>query len=141
MYTYKATDLIKEFEGLRLKSYRCPAGKLTIGYGHTGSDVKENMTITKKQADMLLKKDLQILAEMVDSLLKYDVNQNQFDAILSFVYNVGIGNFMKSKMLKYINQGKIKEAADEFLKWNKSNGVVLKGLVRRREAERALFLS
>jgi lysozyme len=133
-------DLIKKFEGLSLKAYLCPAKVWTIGYGHT-KGVKAGDTITQAQADKMLADEVSAFAFSVFPLIKVPVNQNQFDALVSFAYNVGTGALGKSTLLRRLNEKQYSVAADEFLKWNKAGGVVLKGLVRRREAERLLFLS
>lgn len=132
--------LIKNFEGLRLKSYRCPANILTCGYGHTGSDVKENMVITQEQADKWLKQDLIKFENGVKSCVKVSLNENQFSALVSFAYNCGIGALQQSTLLKKLNAKDYIGASNEFLKWNKAGGKVLAGLTRRRNAERDLFL-
>lgn len=137
-------DLIKEFEGLKLETYVCSGGKNTIGYGTTkinGVNVKKGMTISVEQAEEFLKKDLEVFENAVKSAVKLPINQNQFDALVSFTYNLGGGNLNRSTLLRKLNAGDIQGAADEFLKWNKAGGKVLKGLERRRRAERKLFLS
>lgn len=125
-------DLIKSFEGCKLKSYLCPSNVLTIGYGHT-SGVYEGMSITQKQADEFLKADIEKYEKYVNNtgLL---LNQNQFDALVSFTYNCGNGNL---KLL--IKNRTLPQIGDALLLYNKSNGKVLNGLVRRRNAERELF--
>ena len=133
-------DLIKSFEGCSLKAYRCPANVLTIGYGHTGG-VKEEQVITQQEAERLLRVDLGSYEAAVNKYVKTVINQNQFDALVSFAYNCGCGALQKSTLLKYLNQGMYKEAADQFDLWNKGGGQVLKGLVRRRAAEKELFLT
>ena len=130
----KGIDLIKSFEGCKLKEYRCPAGVLTIGYGHTG-DVKEGQVITQAQADSLLVKDLQRFVDGVNKLLKVEVTQCQFDALESFSYNCGLGSLQKSTLLKCVNAKWWTNASKEFLKWNKAGSKVLAGLTRRRIAE------
>lgn len=132
-------ELLKKFEGCELSSYRCIAGVWTIGYGHTGLDVVENMTITQEQADALLRKDIAKFENSVNSLVKVDINQNQFDALVSFTYNCGAGALKSSTLLKKINAKDFKQAALEFLKWDKCNGKSLAGLTRRRIAEKELF--
>ena len=136
-------NLIKSFEGLRLKAYKVSESEkyYTIGYGHYGADVKPGMTITKKQADELLKKDVDKFVDGVNKLLKVNVNQNQFDALVSFAYNVGLGALKASTLLKLVNKGAFKEASKEFDLWVRSGGKVLAGLVRRREKEKELFLT
>jgi len=141
----KGIELIKKYEGLRLDAYRCPAGKLTIGYGHTGDDVKPGMTINKEMAELLLKQDLTVFEKAINELVKIKLTQNQFDALLSLVYNIGIGNFKKSTLLKLLNENKILEAGEEFMKWTKARqpgGLKeLPGLVKRRAEEKTLFLT
>jgi len=136
-------NLIKEFEGFRVTAYICPAGVVTVGYGTTriqGKAVQLGTTITTDEADMLLEEDLKSFEDAVNQNVREEISQNQFDALVAFVYNVGAGNFKKSTLLKKINAGEFNQAADEFLKWNKAGGKVLKGLTRRRTAERELFL-
>ena len=136
----KGIDLIKSFESLELKAYRCPAGVLTVGYGHTGSDVKNDTTITKEKAEELLRKDMTD-AEMVVNRIQ-GLNQNQYDALVSFVYNCGSGNFDKSTLKRLVisnpRDPKIREA---FGMWIKASGKPMAGLVRRREAESNLYFS
>lgn len=133
--------LIKSFEGLRLEKYRDAVGKWTIGYGHLILP-NENFPrpITEAEADALLRKDLQTSERGVHRLVTVDLDQDQFDALVSFTFNLGAGNLQSSTLLKLLNQGEYTQAADQFLRWNKAGGRVLSGLTRRREAERALFL-
>lgn len=137
----KGLNLIKEFEGLEIKAYKDSVGVVTIGYGSTGRHVSLGMTITKEQAEQLLKKDLERFEKGVYELVKVPLNQNQFDAIVSFSFNLGLGNLKSSTLLRKLNSLDYVGAANEFPRWNKAGGVVLKGLTRRREAEKALFLS
>ena len=130
------TDIIKRFEGLYLKSYLCPAGKLTIGYGHT-RDVKLGDQINEFQADIFLSEDLKTVEDNLNRL-DLPVNQNQFDALCSLVFNVKLVDFMKSKLLAKIKAGD-PSAAEEFLDWTKAGGKELPGLVARRKAEYDLF--
>ncbi len=136
----KATDnciqLIKRFEGLYLKAYVCPAGVLTIGYGHTRG-VKPGDKINELQAEIYLREDLEEVEKQLNHL-SLPVNQNQFDALCSLVFNVGITRFMQSKMLKRI-RALDQDASVEFDDWNKAGGKVLPGLVARRRAEKELF--
>ena len=132
-------NLIKKFEGCRLKAYKCPSGIWTIGYGHT-SGVKSGQVITKSKAEDLLKKDLETFEKGLKSLVKASINQNQFDALVSFSYNCGLGALQRSTLLRKLNARDYSGAANEFLRWNKSNGKVLDGLTNRRRAERDLFL-
>lgn len=137
----KIKKKIKEFEGVRLKTYRCPAGVLTIGYGHTGPDVKEGMVITRQRADQLFDEDINIFARSVEKTVNQPaLTQNQFDALVSLAYNIGIGGLKKSQLLKQVqadpNCGSI---YNEFMRHNKARvkGVLkeLPGLTRRRRAE------
>lgn len=135
----KAIDLIKRFEGLELKAYVCPGGKWTVGYGHT-KDVEPNSEIIEDLADCYLKND----AKEVEDTVNYytdgiELNQNQFDALVSFVFNVGGGNFERSTMLRYLSIGAFEEAGDEFKRWKYAGKKELAGLVRRRKAETELF--
>lgn len=134
-------QLIKVFEGLNTKAYKCPAGVWTIGYGSTAG-VQEGQVITKDQAEILLDQDLGEVAQQVEHALDGTrVNQNQFDALCSFTFNLGAGNLEKSTLLKRVKAGDLKAAANEFLKWNRAGGQILDGLTRRRQAERRLFLA
>lgn len=132
----KGVSLIKSFEGCRLKAYKCPAGVWTIGYGHTAG-VKEGDTITQEQADEYLRNDL---AKYEKAVLNYDgiynFNQNQFDALVSFTYNCGAGNL---KNLTQSGKRTLAQIRERLLLYNKAGGVVLRGLQRRRAAEKELF--
>jgi lysozyme len=139
-YSQACVDLVKSFEGLKLKAYKCPAGVLTIGYGTT-KGVKPDWVITEFMAEAYLKRDLLEFEKAVNKIINAPLNQNQFDALVSFCYNIGAGAFEKSTLARLINQGHYSKAAEQFLRWNKSNGKILKGLTRRREAERKLFLT
>ena len=132
-------ELIKKFEGCVLKAYKCPAGVWTIGYGHTAG-VKEGQTITKKEAEAYLKQDLTTFETVVSNLVTVAINQNQFDALVSFCYNLGPRNLRSSTLLKQINAGNFNGAAEEFDRWVYAGGKKLSGLVKRRAAEKALFL-
>ena len=137
----KGLEFIGGFEGLRLEAYWDSYGKVwTIGYGHT-SGVRKGQKITKQQAINYLRSDCQFAANAVNKYVKVSINQNQFDALVSFTFNLGAGAFAGSDLLKYLNQGKIQAAANEFPLWCHAGGQVLPGLVRRRNAEKALFLS
>ena len=136
----KGIALIKEFEGLRLKAYQCPGGVWTIGYGHTAG-VKPGMLISKAQAEEYLKADL-ISFERYLNGLGLALNQNQFDALVSFIYNVGTGNFSNSTLLRKVRANPQENSImDEFLRWVYSKGRVLPGLQRRRLAEMKLYFS
>lgn len=132
--------LIKSFEGLRLKSYLCPANVWTIGYGSTGPHVRQGMVISEKQAEELLLKDIARFERAVTEMAAAPT-QNQFDALVSFAFNIGTGALKSSTLLKKHNGGRYKEAADQFLRWNRAGGTILPGLTRRRTAERKLYLS
>ena len=140
----RGIDLIKEFEGLRLKAYVCSGGKNTIGYGTTvypnGNSVKLTDICTKEQAEMYLKNDLKRFEDGVNRLVGLTVHQLMFDSLVSFAYNLGLGNLQSSTLLKKVNLGKFKECENEFVKWNKALGKELPGLTRRRLSERDLFM-
>lgn len=137
-------DLIKRFEGCKLKAYKCPAGVWTIGFGNTfyedGTKVKEGDVITQERADELFDIIINDFVRMTDLLVKSDVTENNFSALVSFTFNVGTGNLKKSTLLKKVNANpKDPSIKAEFMKWTRANNVVLKGLVRRREAEAKLY--
>ena len=134
----KGLDLIKSFEGLRLSAYKDVVGVVTIGYGTT-SGVKMGDTITKERAEELLREDVKRLEGYVDRLVKVPLTQGQFDALVSFTYNLGPGALEKSTLLDQLNRGDYDSAAEQFWRWVKAGGKTLPGLVRRRAAERALF--
>ncbi len=143
----KGLELIKSFEGLKLKPYLCPANIPTIGFGNTyypnGQKVKlTDPAITTEKAEELLKFLLVTYEKAVDSFCRDDISQPQFDALVSFCYNLGAGALQKSTLIKKVNANpKDVTIADEFLKWNKANGTVLKGLTKRRQAEADLYFS
>lgn len=132
-------DLLREFEGCKLVAYRCQAGVWTIGVGHTAT-AKPGMNITTERAMDLLKADVAKFEMAVNRLVLAQLTQNQFDALVSFVFNVGVGAFEKSTLLKKLNANDYIGAADQFPKWVRAGGVVSKGLERRRSVERAFFL-
>lgn len=131
-------DLIKQFEGLRLTSYRCSAGVWTCGFGHT-TGVRENTRCTSKQAETWLRDDLKSIEHEVNAL-GLNLSQSQFDALCSFIFNVGLGAFFGSTLLKFLHRGDYVGAGNEFLKWNKMGGEVSAGLTKRRAKERELFM-
>ncbi len=142
----KNIDLIKRHEGLELTAYLpTPNDKWTIGYGHTKT-AKKGMVISEYQAEELLRQDLAWVEDCIKRLVKVPLSQNQYDAVASLIFNIGEGNFSKSSVLRFINEGKFAEAADSFRMWNKQRNKstgqleVLRGLTRRREEERMLFL-
>ncbi|MEO9385901.1 lysozyme [Chromobacterium phragmitis] len=132
-------NLIKQFEGLRLIAYQDAVGIWTIGYGHTGPDVAPGKAITQLQADQLLQNDLARFESGVSNLVKVPLNANQFSALVSFSYNLGLGNLQSSTLLRLLNQRDYAGAAGQFPRWDKAGGRVLPGLSRRRLAEQALF--
>lgn len=140
----KGIALIKQFEGCKLTAYQDSVGVWTIGYGWTqpvdGKPIRAGMTIKQETAERLLKTGLVSYESDVSRLVKVGLNQGQFDALVSFTYNLGARSLSTSTLLRKLNAGDYAGAADEFLRWNKAGGKVLNGLTRRREAERALFL-
>ncbi|MEG5594009.1 lysozyme [Enterobacter hormaechei] len=141
----KGMALIKQFEGCKLTAYQDSVGVWTIGYGWTqpvdGKPIRAGMTIKQETAERLLKTGLVSYESDVSRLVKVVLTQGQFDALVSFTYNLGAQSLSTSTLLRKLNAGDYAGAADEFLRWNKAGGKVLNGLTRRREAERALFLS
>lgn len=143
----KGLELIKQFEGLSLTPYVCAGGINTIGYGNTyytnGKKVTlQDKPITKEQAEELLKFSLSTYEKAVDSFCRDDISQSQFDALVSFAYNLGTGALQKSTLIKKVNANpKDVTIADEFMKWNKANGKVLVGLTKRRQAEANHYFS
>jgi lysozyme len=136
----KGLDLIKSFEGCKLTSYLCPAKVWTIGFGHTGDDVKPNMNISLARAEELLKQDLIKFEQGVQKIVTSTLNENQFSALVSFAYNCGLSNLNKSTLLKRVNANPSDATIrDAFAMWNKAGGVVLAGLTKRRSAEALLY--
>lgn len=140
----EGADLIKFFEGCKLKAYQCSAGKWTIGYGNTfyedGSPVIAGHAITKEKAESLFNLIADDFAKKVDPVVTDKVNENQFAALVSFAYNCGIGNLKSSTLLKKVNVDPADATIrNEFMKWNKAAGKVLNGLTKRREAEANLY--
>lgn len=135
-----AADFIEQWEGFRETAYLCPAGVLTIGFGHTGSDVKEGQVVTYKEAYDMLLEDLKRYASGLAAWVNVKVTEGQYIALLSLAFNVGVGAVAKSTLLRLLNAGDIEAAGDEFLKWTYAAGRELPGLVRRRREERKLFL-
>lgn len=130
--------LIKDFEGLRTKAYLDAVGVPTIGYGTT-SGVKMGTVITEAQAETYLQADLRKFEDAVSRLVKVPLKQAQFDALVSFTYNLGEGNLKSSTLLRVLNNGRYDLVPDQMLRWNKAGGKVLKGLTERRAAEATLF--
>ncbi len=133
-------NLIKDFEGVRAIAYICPAGVLTIGYGTTGGRVRSGMVIEEKTAERWLLEDVRKFEDGVESRVKVKLGSNQFSALVCFVYNVGLGAFEQSTMLRKLNSSDYAGAVAEFDRWVKGGGRTLPGLVRRRHAEKKLFL-
>ena len=131
-------DLIKHFEGCELKAYKCPAGVWTIGYGHI-KGVQEGDVITEQQADEMLVEELHEYENYVNTLVNVPLNQNQYDALVSWVYNLGGGNLKSSTLLKVLNSGDYAGVPAQIMRWNKAGGKVLEGLTRRRQDEAELF--
>lgn len=132
--------LIKSFEGCKLIAYQDIVKVWTIGYGNT-DNVRAGMTITQEQADALLTSKLISFERGVENLVKVPLTDNEFSALVSFAYNLGLGSLERSHLLAKLNANDVTGAADEFLKWNRAGGVVVDGLARRRAAERELFLT
>lgn len=144
--TPAGVSLVKEFEGCELRAYRDPVGILTIGYGYTnnagfGPGVRAGDVWTEEQAEAMLVEGLDRFGARIKPLLKREATPHQYSAMVSLAYNIGVGAFSKSTCLKRFNAGDIAGAAEALTWFNKAGGRVLRGLVRRREAERALFLT
>lgn len=133
-------ELIKKFEGIRYQAYLDSVGIPTIGVGHTKGVVMGDK-ITDHQVDEFLRQDLESAEYAVNSLVKVELKQAQFDALVSLVFNIGSGAFSKSTLLKLLNKGRYDMAADQFPRWNLAGGKILLGLTKRRAAERLLFMS
>jgi lysozyme len=141
----KGLDLIKQAEGFSPKPYICPAGYLTIGYGHLITQSEKstyaNRSLSEAEAEILLIKDVEVAERAVRELVKVPLTQGQFDALVSFTYNLGANKLLKSTLLRLLNRGSYAGAAQEFPKWVYANKRRLNGLMKRREAEQRLFLS
>ena len=130
--------LIKKFEGCRLESYKCAAGVPTIGYGST-KGVDMNMTISVERAEELLLEDIQVFETEVSKAVEVPLHQHQYDALISWTFNLGGANLNASSMLKVLNNGAYEDVPHQIKRWNKAGGKVLEGLTRRRLAESLLF--
>lgn len=144
--TQRGIDLIKRFEGLRLKAYKPVKTEkdYTIGYGHCGSDVKEGMQITEAEAEKLLKEDISKFEKGVSQLTAtVELKPQQFDALVSFAYNVGLKNFRGSDLLKTVREtpNDLETIRKDFRQWMKAGEKILKGLEKRREAEAEMYCS
>tara|TARA_R100001163_G_scaffold24433_1_gene20282 strand:+ start:23 stop:523 length:501 start_codon:yes stop_codon:yes gene_type:complete len=131
-------SLIKKFEGCELEAYKCAAGVWTIGYGST-KGVEEGNTITQEEADKLLLDEMEEYEGYINDMVKVDLKQNEFDALVSWVYNLGSSNLSSSTLLQKLNTKEWDDVPNQIKRWNKAGGKVLQGLIRRREAEALLF--
>lgn len=131
-------DLIKHFEGCETVAYKCPAGVWTIGYGHI-KGVQEGQVITETEAHEMLVEELTEYENYINNAVTVSLNQNQFDAMVSWVYNLGSGNLNSSTLLKVLNSGDYAGVPEQIMRWNKAGGKVLAGLTKRRQAEANLF--
>ena len=131
-------SLIKKFEGLELEAYKCAAGVWTLGYGHTAG-VQEGDVWSEEQANEQLKIDMHIYADYINDQVTCPLSQNQFDALVSWVFNLGPTNLRNSTLLKRLNAGDYADVPNQIKRWNKAGGKVLEGLIRRSEAEALLF--
>lgn len=131
---------IEEDEGVVLRAYHDVVGVLTIGYGHTGTDVHEGMVWTQQQADQALEHDLAVAERCVNTHVHVPLTQDQFDALISLTFNIGVGAFVHSTLLMLLNRRDYPGAANQFLQWDRAKGQIVPGLLRRRTAERTLFL-
>ena len=131
-------DFVKSFEGFKADAYLCPAGVWTVGYGTT-ENVESGDTVTEEQAESLLYNDLLEASDSINDLVDVDLTQTQYDALCSFVYNIGREAFRNSTLLRLLNRGDYSGAAKQFPRWNKADGKVLAGLSRRRDAEQRMF--
>lgn len=138
-YSAKGLELTEQFEGCRLIAYQDQVGVWTIGYGHTGSDVTPGLIITQAQAQDLLARDVSSATACVNNSVLVKLTQEEFDALVDFVFNVGAGAFKGSRLLRDLNAGDFAGAAAQFELWDHAGGVVNPGLLRRRQAEAALF--
>lgn len=136
----KGIDLIKEFEGFRKTAYLCPGGVWTIGYGHT-KGVKVGDEIDERKAEQFLREDLRETEVAINRMITVEIDQNQFDALVSLVYNIGSGNFYDSTIRRLINERclDIKKIEHAWKMWIRAGGRVLKGLIRRRNTEFELY--
>jgi len=139
IYSAAGLKLTKSFEGCELTAYVDQGGVWSIGYGHTGMYVREGMTITQAEADALLSLDVAFAVKCVNKLVTANIRQNQFDALVDFVFNLGCSRLANSQLLLDVNAGKFFEAAAQFLRWDHVGKVVMPGLARRRRAEAAMF--
>ena len=137
--SHEGLALIKKFEGLELTAYQCSAGVWTIGYGHT-KGVQPGDEWSQSHAEHMLEVELEEYEGYINNAVKVALSQNQFDALVSWVYNLGPANLSASTMLKVLNSGEYEDVPAQMKRWNKAGGKVLEGLIRRREAEACLFV-
>lgn len=140
-YSGNGMALTEQFEGCCLTAYQDQVGVWTIGYGHTGPDVTPELTITQEQAEALLAQDVGSAAACVNNVVTIQLSQSEFDALVDFVFNLGSGAFTGSTLLRDLNAGNFAAAAAQFDSWDHAGGAVVAGLLRRRQAETALFSS
>ncbi|HEX3661022.1 MAG TPA: lysozyme [Acidobacteriaceae bacterium] len=138
-YGGKGLTLTEQFEGCRLTAYQDQVRVWTIGYGHTGPEVCAGMTVTLDEAQALLAKDVSNAAAFVNRIVMVELNQEEFDALVDFVFNLGAGSFENSTLLRMLNAGEFTAAAAQFAVWDRAGGAIVAGLLRRRQAETALF--
>ncbi|HEY1809687.1 MAG TPA: lysozyme [Acidobacteriaceae bacterium] len=138
-YSGKGLALTEQFEGCRLTAYQDQVGVWTIGYGHTGPEVCAAMTITSEDAQALLARDVSNAAAFVNKIVQVQITQEEFDALVDFVFNLGVGSFERSTLLRLLNAGDFASAAAQFALWDRAGGAFVAGLLRRRQAETALF--
>ena len=134
----RGTEILKYFEGCKLTAYQDSVGVWTIGYGHT-KGVYNGMTITQEEAEQMLLTELEEYEGYIENMVTVPLTQNQFDALVVWIYNLWQTNFKNSTLLKDLNAGNYNAAGQEITRWNKAGGKVLAGLVKRREAEAELF--
>jgi len=131
-------ELLKKFEGCKLEAYQDSVGVWTIGYGHT-KGVYKGMTISQDDAEEMLEEEMEEYEGYIEEYVEVPLSQNEFDALVCWVYNLGPTNLRNSTLLMVLNQSKFDEVPEQIKRWNKAGGEILKGLVRRREAEALLF--
>lgn len=139
IYSDNGMNLTKQFEGLRLSAYADQVGVWTIGYGHTGQGVHAGLTITQDLAEAFLASDVAGAVAGVNRLVASAINQNQFDALVDFVFNLGCASLASSTLLRFVNSGDFADATGQFQLWDHAGGVVVPGLLQRRQAEANLF--
>ncbi len=139
-YSDEGFALTKSFEGLRLEAYADQGGVWTVGCGHTGPDVHPGLTLTEEEAATLLACDVAAAVTGVNRLVTVRLTQCQFDALVDFAFNLGVGVLARSTLLRFVNRGDFASAAAQFAEWDHCRGVIVPGLLRRRQAEAKMFL-